>query len=104
MITIYGSKMCPDCRDCKLNFDAYGIEYDFIDINESLESLRDFLILRDSSPVFDHCKEINDIGLPALVLNDGSVTIDWETIVRNLGFDVIPGETHAACSLDRKGC
>jgi len=25
MITIYGSMMCPDCQNCKYNFDKYHI-------------------------------------------------------------------------------
>ena len=70
--------MCPDCRECKVNFDANNVCYEFIDINENLRNLKDFLSLRDSLPVFDHCKEINDIGLPAIVREDGSMFLDEE--------------------------
>ena len=106
MLRIYGSEMCPDCRECKKNFDANNIEYEFIDINLKLHDLADFLKLRDSLPVFDHCKEINDIGLPALIDEDGTVFLDWEGYLNKLGLPITYTELNqgAACSLDRKGC
>ncbi|MBR2067796.1 MAG: glutaredoxin [Solobacterium sp.] len=102
---IYGSEMCPDCVACKKNFDHYGIEYDFIDINLSLRDLKQFLIYRDHDHVFNHCKEINDIGLPALVMDDDSISLDWEGLLKEKGLTILEEEeTVEACSLDRKGC
>ena len=105
MFTIYGSVMCPDCRDCKASFDLSGVPYTFVDINLHLHDLADFLALRDRLPVFDHCKEIGDIGLPALVREDGSVFLDWEGYLREQGLPVVHAdEPGQACSLDRRGC
>ncbi|MBR4224347.1 MAG: glutaredoxin [Oscillospiraceae bacterium] len=105
MFIVYGSDMCPDCVACKLNFDAYGIEYRFIDINARLKDLSDFLVLRDSDPVFDRCKSIHDIGLPAIVREDGSVFLSWEKYIEELGHTVlIPDTAGAACGTDGKGC
>ncbi len=108
MFKIYGSPMCPDCRECKANFDVNNVPYEFIDINENLHNLKVFLMMRDSDPVFDHCREINDIGLPALVREDGTVFLDWETWMKENGMEVksyeVPEPSHIACSLDRKGC
>ncbi len=96
--------MCPDCRKCKENFDANGVEYTMIDINESLRNLKEFLALRDSLSVFDHCKEIGDIGLPALVKEDGTVFLDWEGYLTDNGLPIVYKESGPACSLDGKGC
>jgi len=104
MLKIYGSMMCPDCLACKKNLDFYGIPYEFIDINADLHNLKDFLKMRDSDPVFDHCKEINDIGLPALVKEDGTVTVDWEGFVTEKGYTPFSEESSVSCSIDRKGC
>ena len=104
MLTIYGSPMCPDCRECKRNFDENGVSCRFLDIGESLGTLSDFLALRDSLPVFDRCKEIHDIGLPALVREDGSVFLDWEGYLKERGLPVVYRERGGACSLDGKGC
>ena len=78
MFKVYGSEMCPDCNNCKKNFDTYEVPYTFIDINASLGNLKQFLDMRDTNPIFDHCKEIGDIGLPALVKEDGEVFLNWE--------------------------
>lgn len=103
MLKIYGSKMCPDCQACKTNFDYYGIDYEFIDINKELKNLKEFLILRDSNPIFDRLKKIHDIGLPAIVKENGEVFTDWETYLSQQGKDII--ETNLpSCSLDHKGC
>ncbi len=35
-----------------------------------------FTRLRDTNLIFDHCKEIDDVGIPAFVFEDGRVSID----------------------------
>ncbi len=104
MLTIYGSPMCPDCRECKENFDAHGIEYTMVDINASLRNLKDFLALRDSLSVFDEIKAAGGIGIPALVKEDGTVTLDWENYLTGRGLSIVYKENGPACSLDGKGC
>ena len=106
MITVYTSPLCPDCRECKENFDAHGIEYTAVDITESMKNLKAFLKLRDSSPVFDPCRENGSIGIPAIVRGDGSVTLDWESVLTERGLPVVYREEKPpiACSLDGKGC
>lgn len=106
MLKIYGSEMCPDCVACKKNFDFYHIEYEFIDINKTLKNLKNFLKLRDTLPVFDHCKEIGDIGLPALVKEDGTVFLSWEKFLEENNHKVLEfkEENIKVCSLDHKGC
>ncbi|HCK88237.1 MAG TPA: glutaredoxin [Erysipelotrichaceae bacterium] len=104
MFKIYGSEMCPDCRECRANFDAYGIQYEVIDINESLANLKAFLKLRDHDSVFDPCRENNSIGLPAIVREDGTVFLDWEGYLEKEGLTVMHISDGQACSIDRKGC
>lgn len=104
MFKIYGSEMCPDCVACKKNFDYYGVAYEFIDINENLANLSAFLKLRDNDHVFDRCKEINDIGLPAILNEDGSIFLNWEAYLKDKGYKVLDSDYSNACSIDRKGC
>ncbi len=104
MIKVYGSKMCPDCQGCKYNFDKYKIDYEFIDVCESLPALKQFLIYRDSNPVFDRLKAIHDIGLPACVEEDGTIFTDWESYLRDRGMEPEAINGGQACSLDHKGC
>lgn len=104
MFKVYGSQMCPDCRECKANFEANGVEFEFIDINASLKNLKEFLELRDNHPVFEKWKKIGDIGIPGVVGDDGSVFTDWEGYLTGQGMPVVYKENGQACSLDRKGC
>ena len=104
MLTIYGSPLCPDCRECKANLDAHGTAYESIDINKIMRNLKAFLKLRDSLPVFDACKENGSVGIPALVLEDGTVTLDWEGWMQEHKLPIVCRESAQVCSIDGKGC
>ena len=99
MLVVYGSELCPDCRECRRHFDLYQIPYEFKDINKSLKDLSDFLRMRDENEIFERCKEDHDIGLPALVNEDGVVFLDWENYVSALGYEVLYPEEES-CSLE----
>ena len=103
---IFGSDLCPWCRDCKENFERNGIPYTWIDINASIRNLGIFLKIRDSNPVFDPAKAVYDIGIPALVDEDRTVILDWQGWIRARGgtVELHHVQTGAACSLDGKGC
>ena len=90
----------------KENLDRNGVTYDFIEILENLGNLGAFLAIRDREPVFDHLKEVNDIGLPALVDENGKVWTDWEAWLKENSYEIFIPESslNQTCSLDRKGC
>ena len=108
MIKIYGNYNCPYCMVLKENLDRNNIQYEFVDVLESLGNLSEFLAIRDREPVFDHLKEINDIGLPAFIDEENRVRIDWENWLTQHGYEIpVPKSTifeKSSCSLDRKGC
>ena len=104
MLTVYGSPLCPDCRECKSNFEAHGIQFQYVDINESMRNLKAFLKLRDHLPVFDRCKEVGAIGIPAICKEDGTVLLDWAEFLNESGLPVVYREARPACSLDGKNC
>ena len=93
MIKVYGSMQCPYCVVLRENLDRNNIEYDYAEILDSLRNLKAFLILRDTEPVFDHLKAINDIGVPALVDEDGKVWTDWETWLKENNYTVFVPES-----------
>lgn len=104
MLVIYGSPLCPDCRECKENLDAHGVSYEYIDINQSMRNLKSFLKLRDSLPQFAPVKELGAVGIPAIVREDGSVTLDWEGWMEENKLPIVYRESAPACSIDGKGC
>lgn len=74
---IYGSMLCPDCVRCREELDKAGIAYEFLDFGENLQNLKDFLKLRDASPLFDEVRREGKIGIPCIVRDDGSVSLEW---------------------------
>ncbi len=82
---IYGNMHCPDCVNCRQALDAAKVDYDFLDIGESMEHLKAFLKLRDTLPLFQAVKDAGKIGIPCIVMPDGTVSLDWEPYVKSGG-------------------
>lgn len=81
MIKIYGSMLCPDCVQCRGDLDKAGVAYEYLDFSENLKALKEFLAIRDGNPLFDPVRQAGGIGIPCLVLEDGSVTLSWEELI-----------------------
>ena len=94
MIKVYGMKSCPDCvavHEQVKNDSRY-------EIGENIAKLKEFLRLRDSSPVFDKVRN-RGVGVPCFLLEDGTVTLNPEEA--GLGKHKAEGAT---CNLDGSGC
>ena len=81
MIKIYGSMLCKDCVQCREDLDRAGVSYEYLDFSDNLLYLKEFLAIRDRNPLFQEVREKGTIGIPCIVLEDGSVTLDWDTIM-----------------------
>ena len=78
MIKIYGSMLCPDCVKCREDLDRAGVAYTYLDFSEDLKNLKEFLKIRDGSAQFDPLRAEGKIGIPCIVREDESITLDWE--------------------------
>ena len=85
MLKIYGSMLCPDCVQCRADLDQAGISYTYLDFSDDLRNLKVFLALRDSHPVFEKARAEGFIGIPCIVREGGSVTLDWSEYVSQDG-------------------
>ena len=74
MIKIYGMPSCPDCSFVERQAEGRA-GYEIIDIGSHVKFLKEFLRLRDSSPVFDDARHHGRAGIPCFVLEDGRVTL-----------------------------
>lgn len=91
---------CPYCSyvDRQVEGDS---RFKVIDIGTDVRYMHEFMSLRDHNPVFDHSKEIGDIGIPCFVLDNGTITLKPEDV----GLVEWNGQTEApSCSIDGKGC
>lgn len=78
MLKIYGMMICPDCVECCAALDQAKIEYEFLDFSKETKNLKEFLKIRDHSNLFDKAREEGNIGIPCIVKEDGTVTLNWE--------------------------
>lgn len=81
MLKIYGSMLCPDCVACRKALEEAGIAYTFLDFGEKLAYLKEFLKIRDQSPLFDQAKQDGKIGIPCILDEKGKITLQWESIM-----------------------
>ena len=75
---IYGTDLCPDCVQCKKDLTAASVSFEYRDISRDLKSFKEFLHLRDTEPVFAGVKEEGQIGIPAILSEDGRVCLSWD--------------------------
>lgn len=80
MLRIYGSMLCPDCVLCREELDKANICYEYLDFSENLAYLKMFLALREG-PAFEEVRKAGNIGIPCIQLSDGSVTLDWKSLL-----------------------
>ena len=80
MIRIYGSMLCPDCVECRKVLDEAGVAYEYLDFAQDLKNLKEFLKIRDGNFLFDEMRAEGKIGIPCIVREDGSITLDWNEI------------------------
>lgn len=99
MIKIYGMATCPDCTYVEKQVEGNS-DFKVIDIGLHVKSLKEFLRIRDTNPVFDDVKRVHAAGIPCFVREDGSVTL----VPEEVGLQSRPVGEGAACRIDGSGC
>jgi len=79
MLKIYGTNLCPDCTECIAAFREAGVDHEYCEFETDLSNLKAFLKLRDGSPLFDAIRAAGGIGIPCILREDGSITLDWKS-------------------------
>jgi glutaredoxin-related protein len=82
LVTVYGSHFCSDTRSALDKFKEAGVEIDFRDISEGLDALKEFLILRDSNPLYEEVKKNGYFGMPFFRMEDGRETFDIGEVLK----------------------
>ena len=52
-----------------------GINYEYIDITDSMRNLKIYLSIRDTKPEFEEIKRIGKVGIPFIMLGKGEKLI-----------------------------
>lgn len=82
MLKIYGSKLYSDCVNCCRELKEANVEFEYCDFADSLIHLKEFLKLRDEHAEFDELRAAGKIGIPCIVRQDGSFTLDWNEFLK----------------------
>ncbi|HHX69917.1 MAG: glutaredoxin domain-containing protein [Miniphocaeibacter sp.] len=79
-LIVFGSDKCPDCPPALEELDNKNIDYEFINITESIPNLKRFLLIRDNNPEFDKVKNNGSVGIPCFY-KDGNIFFNIEDIL-----------------------
>ena len=105
MLKVFGSPHCPDCVACKAILEKNHVPFEYIDITGSIRALKQFLALRDHSEAYDEAKEEGYIGIPTLVLEDGTIRFDYEEWLKEEKISKIGiVKSGQSCNIDGTGC
>lgn len=58
-----------------------GVTYEFRNITEKLQYLKEYIELRDYSASFIKVKNDGKLGMPCICIADGVQIFDWETFL-----------------------
>lgn len=79
-ITMYGIRSCHDCVDAENLLKEKKIPFTYLDFAENPVWLKEFLQLRDRSPLFEEVRKNGWIGIPYFELEDGTKTFDVKEV------------------------
>ena len=78
-LTVFGSTHWPSCEPLKEYLSKNYVQYDYIDITESMRNLKIFLKFRDMDPFFDNAKKRGNVGIPVIMINNGEKFIGGDS-------------------------
>lgn len=67
---LYYSDKCPNTSDFVAKLKDKGIDYQEVNITDSMKGLKEFLKWRDARPEFEDVKKQGLVGVPVLYQND----------------------------------
>lgn len=82
MIIVIGSNLCSDTMGAVTKLKEEGMEFEFHDISASLDNLKEYLELREKSPLYVPVKAEGRIGIPCFIKEDGTETMGLDDILK----------------------
>lgn len=83
-LKIVGSHLCEDTQNALKVLKEKNVEVEFINISETLESLKVYLQLRDTEEIYKEVKKNGGIGIPCFIVEDGEKTLSLDKIIEKL--------------------
>ena len=83
-LTILGSHLCEDTRNSLKILKEKNVEVIFENLSESLDSLKKYLSVRETSEMYAGVRAAGGIGIPCFILEDGTKTLDLTAVLSKL--------------------
>lgn len=80
-VTVFGSHLCPDTLYALCKLKDIGADVTFKNLSASFIALKEFLLLRESNPMYKAIKQNGGIGIPFFEAEDGTQTLDLHGIL-----------------------
>lgn len=77
-LKLYMSEKCPDCVDAIEIFKNADIDYEEINITDSMKNLKEFFTYRDNRKEFESIVKDNKVGVP--MITDGEKIVFFEKL------------------------
>lgn len=77
-LKLYMSEKCPDCVDAIEIFKNANIDYEEINITDSMKNLKEFFTYRDNRKEFESIVKDNKVGVP--MITDGEKIVFFEKL------------------------
>ncbi|MEE6032511.1 hypothetical protein [Avibacterium paragallinarum] len=77
---LFFAETCPDTAPFVAELKRLNVDYECVEVLTSLANFKQFLRLRDKSAVFDNAKANGYAGIPALLMNNGEVVLDYKQL------------------------
>ena len=81
-VTVIGSHLCPKTLYALNRLTEAQVDIEFKNLSASLPDLKAYLALRESSPLYDAVREQGIVGIPAFILEDGTVTLTLSDVLK----------------------
>lgn len=83
-LTVIGSHLCEDTRNSLEVLKEKNVEVDFANISESLDSLKKYLSVRETSEMYAGVRAAGGIGIPCFILEDETKTLDLTVVLSRI--------------------
>ena len=81
-VTVIGSHLCADTLYALNKLMEAGVKVEFRNLSASLADLKTYLALRENNAVFDGPRSRGALGVPCFVLEDGSLTLELQEVLK----------------------
>lgn len=83
-VTVIGSHLCEDTRNTLEILKGKDVESEFFNLSEDLSALKKYLHYRETENMYEEVRKNGGIGIPLLVLEDGTKTFDVNEVLKKL--------------------